>query len=457
MKTAPLKHLVTINGETLDDATDPEFEFRYIDIGSVRRGALLAEPEVLSFGQAPSRARRVVRAGDTLISTVRTYLRAVLPIREVSSPVIASTGFAVLTPGANVDPRYLGWLAQSDLVVEEVVARSVGVSYPAVNPFDIGTVRVPVLPLATQRAIADFLDAETARIDALIIRKRALIDQLKERRVVLTAHAVTGVANGTNCIPSGLPWAQFIRAGWRTAKLTLLARLGSGHTPSRDHPEWWVDCTIPWITTGEVSRLREDRIEYISETREKISSLGLANSSATLHAAETVVLSRTASPGYSAIMGTAMATSQDFVTWTCGPLLEPRFLLLCLRAMRGDLLGRLAQGSTHKTIYVPDIETIRIPLPPLDEQRRIANQTWAQLRMIDTAVQPIIHQIDLLNEHRQALITAAVTGDLDIRDGLNRAAENVLGRRQDSEVQITRRLLDIDNEQVEASSHTPTP
>ena len=61
-------------------------------------------------------------------------------------------------------------------------------------------------------------------------------------------------------------------------------------------------------------------------------------------------------------MGSDMATSQDFVTWTCGPLLEPRFLLLCLRAMRRDLLERLAQGSTHKTIYMPDIESIRVPL-----------------------------------------------------------------------------------------------
>jgi type I restriction enzyme, S subunit len=75
MNTAPLKHLVTINRESLDETTDPDFAFRYIDIGSVGRGVLLDEPELLSFGQAPSRARRVVRAGDTLISTVRTYLR----------------------------------------------------------------------------------------------------------------------------------------------------------------------------------------------------------------------------------------------------------------------------------------------------------------------------------------------------------------------------------------------
>lgn len=109
-----------------------------------------------------------------------------------------------------------------------------------------------------------------------------------------------------------------------------------------------------------------------------------------------------------------MATSQDFVTWTCGPLLEPRFLLLCLRAMRTDLLERLAQGSTHKTIYMPDIKSIRIPLPPLEEQRQIVTRTWDEIRRIDDVVDRLDSQVQLLREHRQALITAAVTGELDV-------------------------------------------
>jgi type I restriction enzyme S subunit len=85
-------------------------------------------------------------------------------------------------------------------------------------------------------------------------------------------------------------------------------------------------------------------------------------------------------------MGTAMATSQDFVTWTCSPRLLPRFLLLCLRAMRDDLLGRLAMGSTHKTIYVPDVEALRIPLPLLNEQAAIVEAVSARATAIDELV-----------------------------------------------------------------------
>lgn len=263
------------------------------------------------------------------------------------------------------------------------------------NAEQVANLPFPLLEVEDQRRTADFLDAETARIDALIEKKRRLIELLEERRVAITV-------------------AGLMSPAWSRVKLTLLARLGSGHTPSRDRPEWWEGATTPWITTGDVAQMRGDRLEFIEDTKLSISALGLANSAAELHPARTVVLSRTASVGFSAIMARPMATSQDFATWTCGPRLRPRFLLLCLRAMRSELLGRLAMGSTHKTIYMPDIEGIRVPLPTLEEQERVVNEVWERLRPIDAAVAAIERQIDLLREHRQALITAAVTGELDV-------------------------------------------
>jgi type I restriction enzyme S subunit len=190
--------------------------------------------------------------------------------------------------------------------------------------------------------------------------------------------------------------------------------MGSGHTPSRSHPEWWIDCTIPWITTGEVSQVRDDRLEEITETRERISRIGLENSSAELCPAGTVVLCRTASAGYSAVMGEDMATSQDFVTWICGPRLDPYYLLWCLRAMRQDLLGRLAMGSTHKTIYVPDLQMLRIPLPSLADQRCIVEEIRERNLGIDRLADAVRRQMALLAQRRQALITAAVAGQVDV-------------------------------------------
>jgi type I restriction enzyme, S subunit len=113
-------------------------------------------------------------------------------------------------------------------------------------------------------------------------------------------------------------------------------------------------------------------------------------------------------------MGVDMATSQDFATWTCGPYLDSFYLLWCLRAMRSDLLGRLAMGSTHKTIYVPDLQNLRIPLPPMVEQRSIVRSIRAMNAVIDSGVESIDRQLALLAERRQALVTATVTGQIDV-------------------------------------------
>jgi len=356
----------------------------------------------------------VVKPGDIVFNKLRTW-QGGLGVSNYEG--IVSPAYYVCRPRQDVEPRFLHYLLRSTTYLQELTRIS---KWMPPSQFDISWEDLRLLPTLlpsknVQQAIADFLDAETARIDALIAKKRRLSTKLRERRAAIMLSGVAGkLLRSRKMVDSSLSWIEQRPEHWDEPLLKLVAQLGSGHTPSRSRPEWWVNCTIPWITTGEVSQMREDRIEYVTETREKISELGMVNSSAELHSAGTVVLSRTASAGFSAIMGENMATSQDFVTWTCGPLLDPRYLLLCLRAMRQDLLGRLAQGSTHQTIYMPDIESIRISLPPLEEQQEIVKAVWRSLNKIDKIIDLLNHQIELLTEHRQALITAAVTGQIEV-------------------------------------------
>ncbi|MFI0007255.1 restriction endonuclease subunit S [Streptomyces globisporus] len=200
------------------------------------------------------------------------------------------------------------------------------------------------------------------------------------------------------------PWLSSSR--WPTAPIRLVARLGSGHTPSRNNPEYWENCSVPWITLADVWQLRHGRTTVITETKEMVSPLGLANSAAVKHPAGTVILSRTASVGFSAIMGRDMATSQDFATWTCGPRLEPRYLLHALRGMAPDL-KRVATGSTHKTIYMPDIEQLRVPLPPLEEQRRIADFLDGETARMD-ALGSRLKQFDRDVREREAAVLSSL-------------------------------------------------
>jgi type I restriction enzyme S subunit len=284
------------------------------------------------------------------------------------------------------------------------------------NAEQVGNLPFPTRDPSMQAAIADYLDFHTQRLDALAAAKRLMLELLEERWQTVIYDAAAGRLLGAD-VPrrrASVPWLTDVPAHWREGQLKLIARLGTGHTPSRSRDEWWVNPTISWVTTGDVVQMRSDRIEHITDTRERISEHGLNNSAAVLHPAGTVVLCRTASAGYSAIMGREMATSQDFATWTCGPLMRPRFLLLCLRAMRRDLLGRLAMGSTHKTIYMPDIESIRVPIPPLKEQDRLVAGASSEQRMLNEASTRLARQIQLLHERRRVLVSAAVTGELEI-------------------------------------------
>jgi len=135
---------------------------------------------------------------------------------------------------------------------------------------------------------------------------------------------------------------------------------------------YWVpeECVTPWVSLADVWQLRSGEVVFIEETKEKVSEVGLANSAARLLPKDTVILSRTASVGFPAILGEPMATTQDFAAWICGPVLRPKFLYFVLLTMRPEF-HRLMMGSTHQTIYMPDIRAFRTPLPPVNEQDEI--------------------------------------------------------------------------------------
>lgn len=187
-----LKNLATYNDEALDEKTDPDFEMEYVDISSVNLVDGITSTEITSFENAPSRARRKVRHGDTIISTVRTYLKAIAAIKNPPENLIVSTGFAVIRPITGIDPNYLSYLLQSEGFVGAVVANSVGVSYPAINASVLAALPAVLPPTDEQQLISRFLDAKTIEIDNLISKVTKAIEKLKEYRLALITQAVTG-------------------------------------------------------------------------------------------------------------------------------------------------------------------------------------------------------------------------------------------------------------------------
>ncbi|WP_444964207.1 restriction endonuclease subunit S [Nocardiopsis sp. M1B1] len=325
-----------------------------------------------------------------------------------------TTELHVIRPTGVLDARFLSYIMHSCPFLCMGEAEMYGVAGQKRVPDDfVRNFEVWVPGLGEQRKIADFLDSEVFRIDQMLSAAQGVRDLLEEKRSGTIFHEVTGAYEGVGRRESGLDWAPTIPDVWDVVPLKYVAKLGSGHTPSRTRVDYWKNCSIPWISLFDVGRMRDSRQESLSDTRQMISEVGMENSSACLHPAGTVVLSRTASVGFSTIMGRDMAVSQHFVTWTCGNRLDPYYLLYVLRSM-GQYFKSVQVGTTNVTIFMPDLFSIKIPLPSVSNQRKIVGGIRSKLHKIDSLLESVERQIDLLEERKRALITAAVTGQIDV-------------------------------------------
>lgn len=312
------------------------------------------------------------------------------------------------------DPRYLAYALPEHLKVINDLTWSTTVKHLTAR--QVRAIRLPEREAPEQRAIADFLDRETAQIDEFISENERFIELLTERRAAVIAHAVTkGLDPDAPMRDSGVEWLGEVPEGWEVGNIRRFAAMRTGHTPSRQRPEYWRDCDTGWFTLADVWQLREGR-KYLGETAERVSKVGIRNSAAELLPAGTVVLSRTASVGFAGIMPEPMATSQDFWNWVPGNKLAPEYLWYQFLAMKPDF-ERLMMGSTHNTIYKSDAASIVITVPPVEEQRAIAGYLDERTARIDDAIATASEGIALAKERRSALISAAVTGKIDVTEG----------------------------------------
>jgi type I restriction enzyme S subunit len=156
-------------------------------------------------------------------------------------------------------------------------------------------------------------------------------------------------------------------------------------------------------------------MDYIAETAVSTTSDGLAHSSAHVLPAGTVVFSRDATIGLCAVIRAGMAVSQHFIGWVCSPRLQPEYLLFVLRSMSWEL-ERRTMGATVRTIGMTDVRSLVTPIPPLNEQEGIVSHVLKQRSQIDELVAKVQEAIAHLRELRTALISAAVTGKIDVRE-----------------------------------------
>ena len=184
-----LSDVAEIDRKVLGSSTDPDYSFRYISLSNVETGKIVGPLRKLLFSAAPSRARRVVRDGDVLISTVRPNLLGFTLINRAHEDCIASTGFAVVSSGPDLLSEYLFQYMFSRSIQAQLHALVVGSNYPAINSVDVSALRIVLPSLDEQRRIADALgtwDVATERIRALeaatLRQKRGLLQAIFSER-----------------------------------------------------------------------------------------------------------------------------------------------------------------------------------------------------------------------------------------------------------------------------------
>lgn len=411
----PAKHAVSLNPEVLPENTPEETALSYVDIAALEGGDAAASfsPKELTFGAAPSRARRVLRAGDTILSTVRTYLKAVANFPEAPDGLVASTGFAVLRPIGRLHPRYAYWAALSEPFIENVVAHSEGVSYPAINPSVLGSLHMPVPPHFDQERIANFLDEQTARIDALIAEKETLRTAVQELFAARLGTAVVqGLVKGRRYVSASNKGFEYVPEDWNLVPLKHLTTSSGGMTPSKDNDAFWAG-EIPWVSPKDMKRfVLHDSTDHISQAALDSTSLKLNPVDSVLVVVRGMILAHTFPVAMNAV---PVTINQDMKALRPNSRVSAKYLAWMLRGLQPLMLS-LTEESAHgtKALRTDQWANQCVPLPPPREQVELvtAFESWEgeSAALGSHLAEHIAH----LREYRSSLISAAVTGQLDL-------------------------------------------
>jgi len=277
--------------------------------------------------------------------------------------------------------------------------------------------QIPYPDVEEQKVIAAFLDNETAKIDALIAKQERLIDLLQEKRAALISHAVTkGLDPKAPMKDSGVVWLGEIPAHWELKRTKYLFRIMSGSTPNSSEPDYW-NGDLPWVTPEDLGVL--DGF-IISETRRNITLNGYLSCATNMVPVGSIIVSTRAPIGHIAIAQVELCTNQGCRALIPSEGLDSRYFYHIFSVAKQELQS-FGQGSTFRELSKADLGSLLIPRPPLREQELISEALGKKTSEMDGVIKKTRASIKLLKEYRTALISAAVTGKIDVREEVSSA------------------------------------
>lgn len=361
--------------------------------------------------------RHEVRAGDLLIAGLgdegHPLGRACVAPDGIEPALVKADCFRFRLDQSVLTHAFVAWFLASQAGRDEVAKHARGSTRARINLSGASALQIPVPPRATQIAISDFLDRKTAAIDALIAKKERLVALLEEKRQALITQAVTkGLDPNVPMKDSGIEWLGEIPAHWTVMRV----KHGMARTVDCPHstPEYDADGAFPAVRTADVDRgrlllegaRRVRREVYLDRVARMVPRVG------------DILYSREGERfGMAALVppDTALCLAQRMMIFRPKPTQDSGYLMWLLNSEAVyQQVKQETVGATSPRINIPTISNAWIPCPPLGEQQAIASSLWSGLARIDKTVGAVTKHIELLREYRQAVITAAVTGKLDV-------------------------------------------
>jgi type I restriction enzyme S subunit len=350
--------------------------------------------------------------GDLLFGKLKPYLAKVYLASKQGEAV---GDFHVIRPGTSLFSRFLQYQLLTTETIDLVNGSTYGAKMPRASWAFLGSLPIPVPPTKEQPLIATFLDRETAKIDALIAEQQRLIELLQKKRQSVISQSVTkGLNPDAPMKDSGVEWLGEVPEHWRVVPLKNLVESGTSISYGIVQPGEPLEDGIPFVQTTNMTK-GEFSLEALQKTSVHIAS---AYPRSELTGGE-VLLGIRASIGaahVAPIWLNGANLSRGVARIAPGPEIKNDFLVCYLRSeatMRYWLLAK--QGSTFNEISIETVKNLRVCVPESEEQREIADYIRYSEDRYEDALTQSSSLISLLQERRSALISAAVTGQIDVR------------------------------------------
>ncbi|EGU0148045.1 restriction endonuclease subunit S [Vibrio parahaemolyticus] len=322
----------------------------------------------------------------------------------------------IVRPEVNNYYRFLSYLFDSCEFRAQIRGAVKGVKVFSVTQAILKNANVWLPKYEEQQKIANFLDHETAKIDTLIAKQEKLIELLKEKRQTVISHAVTkGLNPDAPMKDSGVEWLGDVPEHWAIIPLKHLCRFSGGGTPTKDNLIYWTNGTIPWVSPKDMKSQRVTQTsDYITEKAVVESSTNYVDSGALLMVVRSGILQRTIPV---AINDVVVTLNQDMKALKFNQKMAVDFALhFIVGNEKALLLEWSKEGATVESIEHEYLANGLLPVPPMPEQLSIVQYLSTEMEKFSQLETRAILGIELLKERKTALISAAVTGKIDVRD-----------------------------------------